>query len=861
MSESSQTRRNSGIILTAKVSVPAGYDDVTGGDYHFKRSRLNHAFMEAMKYPLIMVCAGAGYGKTTAVHDFVHEYQSTTVWVQLSERDNVGARFWENFSHCMAQINLPFAESLTKLGFPDTEEKLKQYQILLRNHTDKKRRMFVFDDCHYIEDSAVIKFVEEAIRLLPVGTTLFLISRSTPRLKIASLVSTNQVFNVSEDELRFSEDELAQYFRTQGISLQPDSLRTIWRDTEGWAFALNYIARSYKKAPGYEGYLRNAMKTNIFKFMETEVWDITTKRLQNFLVRLSLIDHLSAELLTLIAGNDITVVDELEKQSAYVRRDHYINAFLIHPLFLEFLGTKQELLLPEEIKETYTIAGKWCNQNGFKIDALSYYEKIGDYKAIVHMFIGSPAQIPYDISCYAAEILDRTPLHFFDTVTYLASTHLRTIICQGHIEEAHEKAAFYEARYINMPFDDPFRRSTLASVYYCWATVRRLMCVSNDNYDFDLYFEKLSKCYDKPVNPGNLIIKTPGSWISTVGSPRKGALHDYIDTLIRCGEHASKCFIGFETGEDDLAWGELMFYQGDIQAAEASIMSGINLARKMGSSAVIHRALFYTLRIAVLQGNYQKTQQALIEMKQNIADVMYFNRFIDYDISLCWYYCVLGFPDKAPDWLKENFSLYAHTGFVENYANQMKARYCYMSRNYSSLLSYIKDMRKRESYLFGRIEMFAMEACIYYKMKNHEKSYAVLEEAYNEAAGNDIKMPFIELGKDMRTLTSFALKKSGGIPESWLIEINRKSASYAKRLAHVIAEYKQANNVLEGVVISPRESEILMDLSHGLSRTEIAAGRNLSINTVKMLVNNIYMKLGAENLPDAIRIAAERKIV
>ncbi|MDR1836949.1 MAG: hypothetical protein LBQ89_04740, partial [Treponema sp.] len=64
--------------------------------FHFKRSRLIQLFMDAMKYPLIMVCAGTGYGKTSAVHDFVQEYQATTVWVQLSERDNVGGRFWEN---------------------------------------------------------------------------------------------------------------------------------------------------------------------------------------------------------------------------------------------------------------------------------------------------------------------------------------------------------------------------------------------------------------------------------------------------------------------------------------------------------------------------------------------------------------------------------------------------------------------------------------------------------------------------------------------------------------------------------------------------------------------------------------------
>ena len=840
---------------------PAEVSGAASNSFIFKRSRMNQIFQEAMKYPMVFVCAGAGYGKTTAVNDFLQEYQANTVWVQLSEPDNVGVRFWENFTHSMMNINIPFAESLIKLGFPDNPEKFRQFIIHLRDHTDRKQKVIVFDDCHYIENPSVIRFVEEAIHYLPAGVTLFLISRSTPRLNIAGFISKDQVFNVSEDELRFTDNELAQYFRAQGISLQPDILRSIMQDTEGWAFALNYIARSYRKAPGYEGYLRNAMKTNIFKFMETEVWYNTTASLQNFLIRLSLIGHLSAELLALLAGDDKDLVDEMERQNAYVRRDSYINAFLIHPLFLEFLATKQDILSPEQKRDTYTIAGVWCNQNGFKIDALTYYEKTGDYKSIVSMFIGSPSQIPYDIACYAAAILERTPAEAFNTVPFLASTHLRAVICQGLLEEAEKLAEFYEAKYINLPEGELFRRNTLGSIYYCWAVTRGLMCAKKDVYNFDLIYEKMSKCYDSPVDPGNLIIRTPGPWICRVSSSRKGAPDDFIDAMMRGREHLKKCLNGLEAGENEVARGELKFYQGDIQGAEHLIIRGMNKAREMKRSEMMHRVLFYTIRIAVLQGNYAKAQKAFEDIKVNLGDVRYFNRFFDYDIALCWYYCALGLPGKTPDWLKENFSLYAHAGFMENYANQVKARYFYTIRDYPPLLSYIQDMKQRESYLFGRIEMLAIEACIYYKTKEKDNARAALEEAYETASPNNITMPFIELGKDMRTLTAFLMKNPCGIPSAWLEEINRRSTVYAKRLAHVAAWYRQENRLTDDIIITPRESEILTDLSHGLSRSEIAVNRSLSINTVKMLINNIYMKLGAENLADAIRIAAERKIV
>jgi len=604
------------------------------------------------------------------------------------------------------------------------------------------------------------------------------------------------------------------------------------------------------------------MKTNIFRFMEVEVWDATSSRLQNFLVRLSLIDHLSVDLIVLLAGEDTELVDDLEKQSAYVRRDSYINAFLIHPLFLEFLAAKQDILSCEQKTETYRIAARWCNKNSFKIDALSYYEKIGDYKSIVQMFDDLPVKIPYDIACFASVIFDRAPEKSYDTVEFLVSKHLNVYMSQGLWQKAIELAESYETKYLKLLHDDPFVKLTLATIYYNLALTHFSLCLTKETYDFDIYFDKLNRCFSNPVKPGKLIKVCPGPWLITVGSSEKGAPEKFINAYTKSQAYLLHCFNGYETGEDDLARGELKFYQNDISAAEKYIASGLDRARKNHQHEVEHRALFYLLRIAIYSGDHHKADQVRKEMKAQLDEADYDNRFINFDISMCWYYCNLRLSEKVPGWLKENISFYAYAGFIENYANQMKARYCYITRYFPPLLSYINDMKLRESYLFGRIEMLAIEACIHYKMKDKKKAAAVFEEAYNCASPNNIIMPFIELGKDMRTLSAFALKNTEKkIPDEWLEDIKRKSASYAKRLAHIVTEYKQSNRILNNVVITPRESEILTDLSHGLSRAEIAASRNLSINTVKMLVNNVYMKLGAENLAEAIRIASERKFI
>jgi len=830
--------------------------------FHFERPRLNDLFAKAVTYPVIVVCAGAGYGKTSAVHDFTEKHQALTAWIQLSERDNVGARFWETFFHTLTQVEPPLAKAVSNLSFPDTRDKIAQYLHLLRGHLEMKQRIIVMDDFHFIEEPSVLRFLEECVfnKLLP-GTSVILASRSTPHINIAGFESRDMLFNISETDLCFTESELAQYFRQLGISSEPANQHEIMQDTKGWAFAINIVARSYQKAPGYSGYLRNAMKTNIFRLMETEIWDGISEDLQNFLIRLSLIDHLSLDLISLLAEKNKNLVAGMEKQSAYVQRDNYINAYIIHPLFLEFLTTKQEFLSEEQKNETYRIAAFWCNKNGFKVDALSYYEKTGDYPSIVAVLRELPAQIPSDIAQYAATIFERAPAQAFDTVEDLAVMHLRVLMFQGLWQESITLAEYYETKYLKLPEDDPFRKRTLGSLYYSWAFLRGIMCVTNDLYDFDQYIEKFCNVISEPVHPGKFGNNNPGPWINCAGSARKGAPEEFIEALGRSIAHLSHRFGGLKTGTEELARGELKFFQGDMRTAESFITRALDRSRESKQFDVIHRAFFYILRISVSQGDYPKAERAIRDMKALLDNNEYSNRFINNDIFLSWYYYILGLPEKISDWLKENFSPYDHTGFIENFANQIKARFCYMTRDYPPLLSYIEGMKTRESFLFGRVEMLAMEACVRYKMKDKQRAFAVLLESYNTALPNGLYMPFIELGKDMRTLTAAAQKESGDIPCSWLENINRKAASYAKHQGHVAAEYKRINGIADNSPLSTREAEVLFDLSHGLSRTEIAASRGLSINTVKMVINNVYSKLGAENLASLIRIAVERKLI
>ncbi|MCL2011026.1 MAG: LuxR C-terminal-related transcriptional regulator, partial [Synergistaceae bacterium] len=540
----------------------------------------------------------------------------------------------------------------------------------------------------------------------------------------------------------------------------------------------------------------------------------------------------------------------------------YLNAYLIHHLFLDFLRAKHEILTEEETLRTYQIAALWSSQNGFKVDALSYYEKIGDYKSIVSIFFDFPLQVPSDIAIFAEQLFDRAPPDIYVSVRSFAAIHTRVVISLGKWQKALKLLAYYEEKLLQLP-EDASLNYTLAGLYYAWGMVRQMVSTMDDCYDFHLYYAKMDEYMAKTnVEPNKLTSHSIIPWISLVGSARGGAPQEYIDALSRAEEYASRCYNGRMAGSYDLARGELKFYQGDVRAAESLIVKGLEKARAYGQFTQVHRALFYMLRIAVAQGNFAKAESALKDTEALLNVTAYTPSFLAYDITLGAYYNFALQPQRVPGWLRGEFSPYGHPVFKENSANQIKLHYCYITDNFAYLLTYIEEEKRRESILYGRVELQAMEACIRFKTKDKGGAFAALREAYETALPNALLMPFICLGKDMQTLATEALHEYDcAIPKPWLETVIRKSTSYARRHKKFISDYRKAKGFDDEIVLSSSESEILRAVYNGLSHKEIAANLNLSANTVKIFINSIYEKLNARNIADVMRIAVERKLV
>ena len=828
---------------------------------YLERPRLRKLLEHAMKYPLVTVYAGSGYGKTRAMYSFLQEYDAYTFWVQLSERDNVGTRLWESYAHTVSMSWPEVGARLLEIGFPEKDEAFTKFETMMRKATAAhKKHVVVYDDFHLLHNPAVLRFFERAVDGLPRNATVVLISRTIPEINITGMMMHERVFTISEEALCFTEDEIAEYFRQLRLRVTRQDLRNICDDTQGWAFAVNLIGRSLHKEQKYERYALEAMKANIFRLIEAEISQFVSKPLWRFLLRISLIDNLTASFIRTLSDDDALIRD-MQLLNAYIRYDYSLGAYLIHHLFLDYLRQNQYVLTDEEKRETYQKAGVWCENNNYHADALAYYEKSGDYDAIMRIVYSLNVQVPQNTARYALEIFDRIPEDARNPLFPAMNLKLKMSI--GLMEETSALAERYVREYEARP-ESPDRNRAIAEIYGVWATLRMIMCPYIDTYDFDRYFEKQRVYYDKsPYEAFGPATNQPvGAYALLLGSNRAGAPEEYIGALSRAIPHSSHVMKGNLYGLDDLARGEICFYRRKLNDAEQYLKQALDKARSKRQYDIQSRAQLYLMLTSLSSGNFSAANDMLQSIKELIDEKEYTIRYETYDIALGHYYLVLGQPEQIPDWLKADFSPYAHPAFLENFANRVKAQYRYTTQRYSELLAFLENARDSETVLFGRIVFKVLEALSLYHLKKKEKAISVLSEAYSLAEPNNIIIPFTQYSKDMRTLTSAAMKDGKcTIPKAWLVNINRRASAFARRRTHMVSEYMAANCIKASISLTERETVVLNDLSHGLSRTEIAASQNISVNTVKMVINIIYNKLGVTGLPDAIRVAVGLKMI
>jgi LuxR family maltose regulon positive regulatory protein len=841
-------------------------------EFFLERPRIHRLLVKALEGSVLIISAGEGYGKTYAVSSFLKNRSETTIWIQNSERDNQPLRFWENYSRAMGFCKFHAGKELREIGFPETTRQFsKWYEIEIKDFSFPDKYVVVGDDFHRITSKSVLNFINRVLDNPIPSHTLILICRREPVLNITPSLSKGRLTRIGAEELLFTEEEIAGYFRLRNMDLSAEEIAAVHRDTEGWPLSLGIVATEIQKAGGR--YTRPILEKGAFRIFEDDLFVSIPKELQNYLLMLSLFEQWPVELLERIAAvlpeqyrQLPLLLVELEKLGAFIRYDYYLHGYRIHQIFLDYLREKQKELSREDIKTVCSIAAQWCLENNLKMDAAFNFERAGNYAALVSIVNSFPRIIPMAAAAPLLDIVTRLSRYEDrneqdkDYIYLYCVARGRLLMCLDRFEES--KAVFEESiRFFEDKPLSPIKSWVLAetlSYLGSMSLIKKhlfpdgffITCAEQSDY----YYRQ----FPWPLQ-STMTVCNVGSYVVQINYPAgAGEFERRVAAFADAAPRIGILMNGFFSGMSDLAHTEFAYFQGDLNAAEQFALKSVIQAREHNQYQIENRALFFLLRIKLHRGGLGELLEVWKEHDSLLSRRDYLQRNVINDINNGWLYTQLGYPSKTASWFQgriEENDLYSIFYSLEAL---VKAKYLYAEKRFTELLGFLDQQENKEglgSYLLGMIEMNCITAAALCQLNEEAAAAAILEITCEAAIPNSLIMPFIELGYDMRPLAAAALNAGSAIPRPWLEDIRNRASAYGKSLFAIAEQYRGREADGTQVYLTKQERMVLKGLSRGQTREEIAAATRQPLSAVKSLISSICVKLGAVNRADAVHIA------
>jgi LuxR family transcriptional regulator, maltose regulon positive regulatory protein len=360
------------------LTLPGGY---------LPRRRLDRRWSECADRRLILVTAGAGFGKSSFLIEKAEADGRPCVWCTLDERDADPAAF---FAHLAEAALTPGTASRTPPGTarPDAGDRLLE-SLLNPLESGGHRVLFILDDAQIVAGvDPILRFLETWTRLLPDGSSLVLASREPLGIRTAKLRALGQVATLGVRDLQFDEGEVRALFRLRhpGTDLDPRLSRKIVAETEGWAAG---IAILFQAAGGGSSWaIERALEqlaragSGWFAYFAEEVVSRQTPECQQFLLRSSILPRLDPEVCDAVLGirDSSRHLEDLAARNLFTfQAGHDPVVYRYHNLFREFLREQlARRLEPDEILRIRKRAADVLAERGLWAEAAAAYADIGD---------------------------------------------------------------------------------------------------------------------------------------------------------------------------------------------------------------------------------------------------------------------------------------------------------------------------------------------------------------------------------------------------------------------------------------------------------------------------------------------------
>jgi LuxR family maltose regulon positive regulatory protein len=356
------------------------------------RNELRDKLEEGSRLPLTLVCAPAGYGKTTLVSQWLESRDGRpSAWLSLDESDSDLRTF---LSYVVAAVRMVSPEAcndtLAQLD-PDRTPQSAVLAGILGNDLCalEEPLILVLDDYQHIHAQAVHDIVDRLLKRPAPCFHMAILSRGDPALSLGSLRAHGMMIELRSHNLAFTESETTAFFEQTGHAVDGSVYRSLHDALEGWPVGVRLAAEVIRRH-GDAGSLLSGFHNEARRLREYLVESIMAHQspaMRDCLRRASILNRFCAPLCEAIFAAEGPSGQGSVSGHGFLRDlqdtglpvaalDDAGRWYRYHQLVQDLLRFELESrLAPDEIADLHRRAQEWHEVDGLLDEATLHAEK------------------------------------------------------------------------------------------------------------------------------------------------------------------------------------------------------------------------------------------------------------------------------------------------------------------------------------------------------------------------------------------------------------------------------------------------------------------------------------------------------
>lgn len=793
--------------------------------------------------PVTVVEAPSGYGKTTAVRDYLKGVLPKGMFVYWwNAMEGMPIASWTALCKEIAHIDPTAGKELLSFGFP---KPMSAWEIekVIGNLCCNTQSVLVMDDFQFLQGELSRNVMSALLSYAGKKLHLVIITQTTRPFPL-SYFEQKDIHYIRVEDLRLSSEDVRHYCRLCGISVSNDEGEKIYQYTEGWITAVYLTVLQIRRNEG------TVPGLSLIQLMESIVWKNMSDQGKELFFYISLFPSVSMQQICfLLQTNTLPeVVFTLLEETPFVRYEAEKHQYVPHAVLREMLLRRLEATDVHTRNRCYGRAGAWFARVGDIIYALECFFKIGDYEAILSlpltgMTLTRIGDVPF--TQLATQLIAHCPVII--KRKYLISL-LRIAYAFIGANKREQAVALLEE--IKVYIEETQGNAVKKTLRGEWMLISAFLHFP-DIQKMAYGIRDATECIGDRCS--TLTTEEPfafGLPLMIFFHRTPGKLDKEIQALSSVIQGLS-VLTGIKSGADVLFRAESALFRGNLSEAERLSYQAAYQAEDSRQWAIRMGTANLMAQLAVKRGSNSDLSQYMKDLEENTgrdAICPLIVQMLHTD-----YYMWLGLTELIPQSVRQGRSEFMDApSWVRIYLAYFHIGILLQEADYNRLLGVAKAaiMECREGgYLMVEIYMYLIVAMGYYKIGDSKKAFYYVKAALNKSRPDGIYLPFMEFKSVLGGLVEKVFsERNEEIPEK-IVESSQIIGDNWKLLIRLSSE----SNVLP-YGLTEREMEVATLAAKGMSNKEIASELYITEATVKFHLRTVFSKLGIDRRSKLLRM-------